>query len=269
MLLLFVQPLSFEIRPHVLSWIYLNLTLFSLEIYKRGNKKSLFALPFIMLFWVNSHSLSILGLIVIAIYNMGNFFESNKIDKRLLMFSFISLAAFVINPYLFEGLLFPVKQFGIIAGNNLFKSYIGELQSPFTSKEIRNLGLKYFINPLFLIHLSALLSLFSIIHSLKQKQFTDTLLLVAFLSLLHLGHKNYGYYFMVSLPLIIKYTLGWLVLRVESSRGKKLDIADNKKNKIVSSAPLPEVASFNQKPFQKFSFATIVLAIFISVTSIN
>lgn len=36
--ILVVQPLTFEIRPHVLSWIFLNLTLFTLNLIKEGNK---------------------------------------------------------------------------------------------------------------------------------------------------------------------------------------------------------------------------------------
>src|ERR1051326_1754590 len=57
--LILVQPLTFEIRPHVFSWIFLNLVLIFLESYRKGNQKTLFLLPAIMLIWANTHSLSI------------------------------------------------------------------------------------------------------------------------------------------------------------------------------------------------------------------
>ncbi len=268
--LLFVQPLSFEIRPHVLSWIYLNLTLFFLESYKRANTKALFALPIIMLLWINTHSLAVLGLITIAIYNAGSYLKNGQIDKRLLLFSGISLAACVINPYFIEGMIFPFKQFGIISGNNLFKSYVGELQSPFTPAEIKMMGAYYFISPLLIIHLSAIISVFSIFLSLKQKQYTDTLLLVTFLFLLHLGHKNYGYYLMVTLPLITKYTLNWLDSRNKKNKISQKEQAVSKKKMIIADEQKVAVAfASNHKLYQRVSYISIVVAILVSITSIT
>ncbi|MEI7736848.1 MAG: hypothetical protein WCI49_15375, partial [Ferruginibacter sp.] len=205
---LLVQPLTFEIRPHVLSWIFLNTVLLILEAYKKnGNKKILYFLPAVMLVWVNTHSLSILGLATIAIYNAGIFLESGKIDRKLFWFSVASLASFLINPYFLEGLMYPFMQFGLLSGNSAVKTYFAELQSPFTTKEISILGTKYFTSPLLLIHFSAILSVFSVFRAVKKKQFTNGLLLIAYLFVLYLAHKNYGYFLMVSLPLIAKYVL--------------------------------------------------------------
>lgn len=267
--LMFVQPLSFEIRPHVLSWIFLNLVLAFLESYKRGNKKALFILPVIMVLWANTHSLAVLGLVTIAIYNAGFFLEKKKIDKKLLLFSGISFAVFSINPYFIKGLLFPFTQFGIISGNNLFKSYIGEFQSPFTFTEIEIMGSNYFRSPLLFIHLAAVFSLFSIFQSVRQKQFTDTLLLVAFLFLLHLGHKNYGYYLMVSLPLIIKYSLNWLELRKKKKIKQKVLVKNKGKNKIREEVKPNPLVLVNQKLYKRLSAATIIIAVLISITSIT
>lgn len=269
MAILLVQPLTFEIRPHVLSWIYLNLVLLLLESYKKGNKKLLFILPFIMLFWANTHSLAILGLVTIAIYNAGIYFENKKADTKLLLFSAVSFAAFLINPYFFEGLLYPFTQFGIISGNSLLKSYIGEFQSPFTAKEITVLGTQYFTSPLLIIHLAAIFSIFSILRSVIQKQFTDTLLLVAFLLLLSFANKNYGYYLMVSLPLIVKYSLNWLELRKKKVLKQKESVVDKKKNKSKETAQLIVAAPSNKKLYYRVSLAAITIAIFISITSIT
>ncbi len=267
MAVVFIQPLSFEIRPHVLSWIFVNLILLVLDGYKNGNKKQLFFLPIIMLLWVNTHSLSILGLVTIAIYNAGIYLEKRELDKTLLLYSVLSFAAFLINPYFLNGLLYPFTQFGIISGNSLLKSYIGEFQSPFTGKEIEQLGSKYFSSPLLIIHLSALFSILSIFRSLIQKQFTDALLLAAYLVLLYLATKNYGYFFMVSLPLIVKYTLSWLESRKVKTAKQKTGTPDKKKNKElkkISASP-----ATNLKLFQRISFTAIAIAAILSITSIT
>jgi len=257
MLLLFIQPLSFEIRPQVVSWIFLNCTLLFLESYKKRNHKAVFVLPVIMLLWANMHSIAILGLVVIGIYNVGLFLEKKKTDRRLLVYSGLSFAAFFITPYFFDGFLYSLSQFGIISGNSLFKSYLGELQSPFTAREINMLGSKYFTNPLLIIHLSALLSVFSIFSAIKLKQFTNALLLAAFLVLLYLAHRNYGIFFLVSLPLFVKYILSWL----EQRNSIKQKISSQKKE--VQPANTEPV---NQKLYKRFALASIMLSVFISVT---
>lgn len=263
------QPLLFEIRPHVFSWIFLNLILLFLESYKKGNKKILFVLPVIMLFWANTHSLAILGLVTIIIYNAGNYFETQILDKRLLLFSGSSLIAMLITPYFIEGFMYPFKQFGIISGNSLLKSYIGEFQSPFTAKEIGLLGSGYFSNPLLILHLSALASLFSIYRSFRQKQFTVAILLAAFLILLYLANKNYGYFLMASAPFIILQLLGWIEDRKRKSLAQKGEAVLKGK---AGSKKIPAVISLlpiTSRLFNRFSIATIILSILISATTIT
>ncbi|MBL0358284.1 MAG: hypothetical protein IPP72_16080 [Chitinophagaceae bacterium] len=267
--LLLVQPLTFEVRPHVLSWIYLNLVLICLEFYKRnGNKKSLYFLPIIMLVWVNTHSLSILGLATIAIYNAGIYLENGKIDKRLFWFSVMAFAAFLINPYFLEGLIYPFLQFGLLSGSSMVKAYFAELQSPFTAKEIGMLGSKYFTSPLLIIHLSALFSVFSIARSFIKKQFTDALLMAAYLFVLYLAHKNYGYFLMVSLPLIVKYTMDWVNGRKHKKANQSASSPLKKKNKEDSNVIDAGFAS-SQKLYKRFTLTAIIAAVVISITSIT
>jgi len=269
MAILFVQPLTFEVRPYVLSWIFLNLTLYFLESYKRGNQKALFYLPVIMLLWINTHSLAILGLVTVAIYNAGRYLEKGKIDKKLMLYSGLCFVAFFINPYFVEGFFYPLSQFGIISGNSLFKSYLGELRSPFTVKEIEMLGSRYFISPLFIIHLSALFSLFTILRSVKQKQFTDALLLAAYLFLLYLANRNYGIFIIVSLPLIVKYLLNWPGLRKNKKTLHQKPGKDKKKNKVTEESKLVVATPSGRKLYKRLSFGAIFIALFITITSIT
>ena len=264
---LLVQPLTFEIRPHVLSWIFLNTVLLILETYKKnGNKKVLYFLPAVMLVWVNTHSLSILGLATIAIYNAGIFLESGKIDRKLFWFSVASLASFLINPYFLEGLMYPFMQFGLLSGNSAVKTYFAELQSPFTTKEISILGTKYFTSPLLLIHFSAILSVFSVFRAVKKKQFTNGLLLIAYLFVLYLAHKNYGYFLMVSLPLIAKYVLEWVNFRKQKFLIKITPaIKHNIDVKLIGEREF----SVTRLLQRRFAFAAIFAAVIVSITSIN
>ena len=266
--LLLIQPLTFEIRPHVLSWLFLNLVLLVLESYKtNGNKKALYFLPLIMLVWVNTHSLSILGLATIAIYNGGIFFERVKIDKSLFWFSLTSFFCFLINPYFLNGLMYPFLQFGLLSGNSMVKLYLAELQSPFTAKEIGMMGTKYFTSPLLIMHIAALLSIFSAFRSLRKKQFTDSLLLIAYLIILYLAHKNYGYFLMVSLPLIAKYVIEWIDSRNKNnSKQKNASTQLNPTNKFVA---INVEVKENVRLYKRLSFSVMVLALLISVTSIT
>lgn len=266
--LVLLQPLSFEIRPHVLSWLFLNSVLLVLESYKRsGNKRALYFLPLIMLVWVNTHSLSILGLATIAIYNGGIFFERGKIDKSLFWFSLISFASFLINPYFLNGLMYPFLQFGLLSGSSMVKLYFAELQSPFTAKEITMMGAKYFTSPLLIMHIAALLSIFSAFRSLRKKQFTDSLLLIAYLVVLYLAHKNYGYFLMVSLPLIAKYVIEWIDNRKKNSNKQTNASAKLNPTKrfVVTNVDVAE----NVKLYKRLSFTVIFITIFIGITSIT
>ena len=98
-------------------------------------------------------------------------FERVKIDKSLFWFSLISFFCFLINPYFLSGLMYPFLQFGLLSGNSMVKLYLAELQSPFTAKEIGMMGTKYFTSPLLIMHIAALLSIFSAFRSLRKKQF--------------------------------------------------------------------------------------------------
>jgi hypothetical protein len=271
MAILFVQPLTFEIRPHVFSWIYLHLLLLFLASYKKGNKKSLYTLPVIMLFWANTHSLSILGLVTIGIYNAGMYLEQKKWDKQLLLFSGIAGVAFLMTPYFFGGLWYAFSQFGLVSGtgDNLLKDYIGELHSPFSSAEIERLGSKYFTSPLMLMHLSAIVSIFCICRSFRKKQFTDTILLLAYLVILYMANKNYGYFIMASLPLFVKYSLDWIETRKAKKGKQKTVLPDKRKNKLKEEQkPVPVVAA-NSKLYKRLTYTTIIIAVIISITSIT
>ncbi len=60
--------LCFTLRPQLVGFIFLILTLICLERYRQGLQKSLWALPPIFLLWVNTHGSFALGLFILAVY---------------------------------------------------------------------------------------------------------------------------------------------------------------------------------------------------------
>lgn len=250
-----VQPLSFEIRPHVFSWIFLNLILLVLERYKSEDKDLLFLLPLITLVWANTHSLAVLSIVCMVIYLAGSYFEKGLPDKKLLLYTGFSMLAFLCTPYFINGIIYPFQQFISIAGDNLQKSYITEMQSPFSSKEIRMLGINYFFNPLILLHAYALVGIVAGINSLKKKDYVSFLLIAAFFVILCLAYKNYGFFVMVSLPIVVKYLL---TVNTKNKEKEK----DNRHNLLSASENLPT-------RFLTVGCVAILISLLISITSIT
>jgi hypothetical protein len=62
---------SFSLRPQMLGYLFLILTLIVLERFRQGKSCALWLLPFLMLLWVNSHGSWIIGLGTIFLYWMA------------------------------------------------------------------------------------------------------------------------------------------------------------------------------------------------------
>jgi hypothetical protein len=66
-----VLPLAsafFTLRPQLLGYIFLLITLICLEHFRQGKTKVLWILPAVFVLWVNTHGSFVLGLIVFAVY---------------------------------------------------------------------------------------------------------------------------------------------------------------------------------------------------------
>jgi len=207
-ILLFALSQSFEIRPHVFSWVFLSLQLLLIKNVLKGNKLSLYLIFVIQVIWINFHSLAILGPIVFLIYFIGNYIETKKFNKQLILIVIGSILSCLINPWFLEGLLFPLKQFGLIQNNNYLQNiYIGEFQSLFSSKNFKEDLLSYGglfpFAPSFYMFLFNALALLSIPNIITKKKYIELLLLLAFSYIGILAVKNFGFQFFVVAPIII------------------------------------------------------------------
>ncbi|HVB29621.1 MAG TPA: hypothetical protein VNG91_07420 [Terriglobia bacterium] len=108
--LLPVAALCFTLRPQLLGYIFLLITLISLERYRLGEQKTLWALPLVFLLWVNAHGSFALGFMVLGLYWLSGLFNFNsgglyavrwRPEQRLHMevVGLLSVAVLPLTPY--------------------------------------------------------------------------------------------------------------------------------------------------------------------------
>ena len=66
---------SFNVRPQMLGYLFLILTLIALERFRRQKRAALWFLPFLFLLWINTHGSWIIGLGVVATYWVSGLFK--------------------------------------------------------------------------------------------------------------------------------------------------------------------------------------------------
>ncbi len=134
----------FEIRPEMLSYLFLSVLLWLYATGREANSRRLWAVPIVMCLWANCHSLFVLGMVIIISQMAGSFITDLPIlpsgwrrplepvvRKRLLASGAFALAAVLLNPYFLTGALFPFKLMSRISGKNSIFMSIGEFRRPF------------------------------------------------------------------------------------------------------------------------------------------
>jgi hypothetical protein len=105
-----LATVSFNLRPQMLGYLFLVLTLIILERFRMGRRQAVWALPILMLAWVNAHGSWIIGLGVIGVYLASGLVEFHIGDiearrwsysdrLRLTVVLALCAAATLITPY--------------------------------------------------------------------------------------------------------------------------------------------------------------------------
>lgn len=198
--ILAISPI-FEIRPHSLSWLFLSITIYILHKYYEGNEKIIQWLPLVMLIWVNTHSLFVLGIIVTGCYAVSVLFRKKNLRKRFIVFSSIAILCCFINPYGWNGFLLPFEQLLALQEGSVFKENIREFQSPFsiTSYEISTLFKTWHFFDLFLIVI-----FISFLILRKKIKIHEWLIAAIFFYFACSATKNIGYFVFAVLPCIAR-----------------------------------------------------------------
>lgn len=123
-------------RPHIFSILFLLIWYMILESYQYRNRNYLYALPLMMILWVNIHGGFASGFILLAVYIAGNFIKARFAKeegqdfshraKALIFITLLCLLATMANPQGFRIILSP---FQVIANQAAINS-IQEWMSP-------------------------------------------------------------------------------------------------------------------------------------------
>jgi hypothetical protein len=109
-LVLPLAALCFTLRPQLLGFVFLLVTLIALERFRQGRERALCALPVVFLLWVNSHGSFALGLAVMGLYWVSGLFgfQAGELDAvrwtrgqrhRLAIVSLFCVLVLPITPY--------------------------------------------------------------------------------------------------------------------------------------------------------------------------
>jgi tetratricopeptide (TPR) repeat protein len=169
----------FLYRPEIITWIMLLLTLILFDQYYYRSRNLLYLLPVIELVWVNFHGLFILGWFVAVAYFISIWIHRRSLDRQLLKWSALSIAASFINPYFLKGISFPFYLFTRLQGSNIFKPMISEFQSPWTIKTM-GAGSLFLTSPLHWYYVVGITSLLLLVLTYRKRQIHEYLLWVAF-----------------------------------------------------------------------------------------
>lgn len=115
------------VRCQLLTFFLLALWVFLLEKIRQGNQKLLFLLPFIMLFWLNTHGACIAGLGIFFLFIIGEFLNKKPV-KYLIITYVLTCLVFFVNPWGINYIKF------IFDSSYLDRCWISEWQSTFAGK---------------------------------------------------------------------------------------------------------------------------------------
>jgi tetratricopeptide (TPR) repeat protein len=137
----------FAVRPEMFSFLYLQLLLWLLDRARAVGGRSVWLVVPLMVLWVNSHSLFIVGLFVLAcaagaaliadqLPLPAGWREATALDgetrRRLMWAAALGWLAALINPYFLRGALFPFELLSRFDRGSAFAS-IGEFADPFAA----------------------------------------------------------------------------------------------------------------------------------------
>ena len=204
------------LRPEIFSFLYISIFLYILHRYKYGHPEGgvrwrqnyIFILPLIQLLWVNSHGLFILGVILAWSFILGEFislrinlpiFQDKDVIKgrpyrKLLLAGLLIILCSFINPYTYQGAIFPFTLYTRISGAiQVFSRTIGEFQPPLSGWD-QGKTIIYF-------KLLLVLSALAIVLNIRRLSISHLILYISFLYLSLLARRNIAVFALISVPI--------------------------------------------------------------------
>jgi hypothetical protein len=121
--LLPLSAISWTLRPQLLGYVFLIITLIVLKRFRQGHTKTIWMLPLIFLLWTNTHGTFVLGFGVLGIYWLCGLKEIHVGDlygqrwtpserRQLELVALLSLTASIITPYGTQLAAYPLEMAG-------------------------------------------------------------------------------------------------------------------------------------------------------------
>ncbi|HXH49221.1 MAG TPA: hypothetical protein VNM47_07730 [Terriglobia bacterium] len=121
--LLPLSAISWTLRPQLLGYVFLIITLIVLKKFRQGHTKSIWILPLIFLLWTNTHGTFVLGFGVLGVYWLSGLKELQFGDiygrrwtprerQQLELIALLSLIASIITPYGTQLAAYPLEMAG-------------------------------------------------------------------------------------------------------------------------------------------------------------
>jgi hypothetical protein len=171
----------FEVRPELLSYVFLALAAYLLHRRAEGLRSRLWILVPLFWVWSNSHSLFVIGWGLLACFNVGTSVAARRIDRSLLGWSIAAVATAILTPYGWAGLRQSLILFTRMQGGHLFGENIGEYESPWETLSSGQLG--FYLVPMICLFLFVGIVLVSIVPLWKQRRIRCVLLGLVFVPL--------------------------------------------------------------------------------------
>lgn len=185
-----------ELRPEIFSYLFLSLTFFILErFYNNPKIKLIYLLPFIQLFWINTHIYFFMGLVLQAIYLFDSLITKKfNISKRLVLIIIFSIFASLLNPNFVDGLLYPTRVL------NDYGYTIAENQSLFLLENI-GFGDENFV----FVKVCSLIIIFSILISFLRNTWSYKNIFVSLMGLIMAlaNIRSFPFLFYLCFPIVI------------------------------------------------------------------
>ncbi|MCP3979457.1 MAG: hypothetical protein GY716_09020 [bacterium] len=137
--------MRFEVRPELLSYLFLAVVLYLLRRHAAERPIAWYWLPAVHLVWVNCHSLFVLGWAAIGCFVVGSLLRERRLDSTLVRAGAASVAVTLINPYGWKALAFPFTLATRMREGNAFNQTIGEFISPMDVVFTRVKGFPYVV----------------------------------------------------------------------------------------------------------------------------
>lgn len=206
LLLLFVLGNSWELRPHVASWLYLSSVLWILERDAAGRAgRAVWGIPVILLLWINTHPLFALGFVALGAHVLDRMLDPARRRERVLWaVTAASLVACLANPLFLDGLLLPLEQLRILRSNLFASSEVGiaEYRALFDLAGFRQGEQLVLFRPQLFGLLYFALAVVGFLGALRRMRWAEIFLLLGFAYLFVTAVRNFGFFFLVSFPVV-------------------------------------------------------------------